>query len=190
MGALMPELPPQHPAVLTELVHRCAPLVHPRTLTKIVLTESGANPFAIGVVGGRLERQPRTRAEATATVRALQQQGINFSAGLGQINVGNWARLGLDEHSVFEPCQNLGAAQAVLKDCFDRSPGLRESRQVKRLNGDQPLMTQQALRQAFSCYYSGNFSTGFDHGYVAKVVAAKWPAAPAVKARRQAGPDD
>jgi hypothetical protein len=27
-------------------------------------------------------------------------------------------------------------------------------------------------RQALSCYYSGNFVTGFDHGYVARVVSA------------------
>jgi len=33
--------------------------------------------------------------------------------------------------------------------------------------GDQ----QQALRAALSCYYSGNFETGFRHGYVQKVVA-------------------
>ena len=31
---------------------------------------------------------------------------------------------------------------------------------------------QAALRQAFSCYYSGNFQTGFDHGYVQRVIAA------------------
>jgi type IV secretion system protein VirB1 len=31
---------------------------------------------------------------------------------------------------------------------------------------------QTALRQALSCYYSGNFATGFRHGYVRKVVAA------------------
>ena len=31
---------------------------------------------------------------------------------------------------------------------------------------------QVALRQALSCYYSGNFATGFRHGYVRKVVAA------------------
>ena len=30
----------------------------------------------------------------------------------------------------------------------------------------------EAFRKAFSCYYSGNFSTGFRHGYVQKVVAA------------------
>ena len=29
-----------------------------------------------------------------------------------------------------------------------------------------------ALRDAFSCYYSGNFVTGHQHGYVGKVLAA------------------
>ena len=33
-------------------------------------------------------------------------------------------------------------------------------------------MSQVALRQALSCYYSGNFATGFRHGYVRKVIVA------------------
>ena len=32
--------------------------------------------------------------------------------------------------------------------------------------------TQHSLRQALSCYYSGNFTTGFDHGYTRRVVQA------------------
>ena len=37
--------------------------------------ESTFNPHAIGVVGGSLERQPRSRDEALATARALQSSG-------------------------------------------------------------------------------------------------------------------
>ena len=55
----------------------------------LVSVESAFNPWAIGVVGGAL-RQPRTRAEALATAKALQDAGWNFSVGLGQINVGNF----------------------------------------------------------------------------------------------------
>ena len=72
-------------------------------------------------MGGALVRQPRHRAEALSTARALQAGGWNFSVGLGQINVGNFARLGLTLESAFEPCTNLAAMQTVLGDCFDRA---------------------------------------------------------------------
>jgi type IV secretion system protein VirB1 len=135
------------------LVASCAPAVHPATATAIVAVESGFNAHAIGVVGGALLRQPGSRAEAVATARHLQAGGWNYSVGLAQINVGNFARLGLDAATALEPCRNLAAMQAVLLDCFERSG----------------RSGQEALRRALSCYYSGNFSTGFSHGYVDRV---------------------
>lgn len=137
----------------------CAPLVHPGTAHALVHVESGTNPYAIGVVGGALVRQPRTRAEATATARQLRADGRNFSVGLGQINVRNWDRLGLDERTAFEPCTNLRAMQTILGECYGRAPA-------------RVATPQKAVRQALSCYYSGNFVTGFEHGYVRNVVQA------------------
>lgn len=137
----------------------CAPSVSPKTLSSVVSVESGHNPFAIGVVDGRLVRQPTNLLEGIATARALERRGIRFSAGLGQIYVGNWARLGLDAETVFDPCRNLAAAAAILGQCF---------RRATKEYGDQ----QAALRAALSCYYSDNFTTGFAVGYVEKVVAA------------------
>src|SRR3954447_22566713 len=96
------------------LVTACAPQVHAETAHALISVESSFNPWAVGVVGGALERQPRNRAEAVATARALQSAGWNFSVGLGQINVGNFKRLGLTVDSAFEPCTNLGAMQSVL----------------------------------------------------------------------------
>ncbi|MBS3996158.1 MAG: lytic transglycosylase domain-containing protein [Hydrogenophaga sp.] len=146
---------------LLSLLLACAPEVHPETATALVRVESNFNPWAIGVVGGALPRQPRHHAEALAAVRTLQDAGRNFSVGLAQINVGNWARLGLTASSAFEPCRNLAAMQRVLTECFDRA------RRAPAAPNEQ-----QALRRALSCYYSGNFSTGFRHGYVRKVVLA------------------
>ena len=140
------------------LAATCAPLVHPSTARALVAVESGFNPHAIGVVGGVLERQPRTVGEARATAIALQQQGWNFSVGLAQINQRNFDRLGLNANSAFDPCENLRAMQAVLGECFERA-----SRRAP---------SKLAIRQALSCYYSGNFVTGFDHGYVRRVVSA------------------
>lgn len=140
----------------------CAPQVHLTTSHALVSVESAFNPWAIGVVGGSLQRQPRHRTEALATAQALQATGRNFSVGLGQINLGNFQRLGLSLESAFEPCTNLAAMQAVLRECFERA-----QRTSPSTSGDQA-----ALRAALSCYYSGNFTTGFRHGYVGKVVAA------------------
>jgi type IV secretion system protein VirB1 len=149
-------------SIFLALTLACAPQVHADTARALIHVESAFNPWAIGVVGGSLERQPRHRAEALATAMALQQAGWNFSVGLGQINVGNFTRLGLTLESAFEPCTNLRAMQTVLAECFDRA----------RTASTRSIPDQAALQQALSCYYSGNFATGFRHGYVRKVVAA------------------
>ena len=108
-------------SVFLALALACAPQVHTHTAHALVSVESAFNPWAIGVVGGALVRQPRHRAEALATARALQAAGWNFSVGLGQINVGNFERLGLTLDAAFEPCTNLTAMQSVLAECFDRA---------------------------------------------------------------------
>ena len=166
-----------------KLAAECAPGVHPSTLRGVVTTESAGNPFAIGVVGGRLERQPRNLPEAVATARALERQGFNFSMGLGQVNRYNLAKYGERYETVFEPCRNLKAGGAILRDCYQRARA--------RIPDDQ-----QALRAAFSCYYSGNFTRGFrpdragQPSYVQKVVANATdtaepiPVVPAVKLDR------
>jgi type IV secretion system protein VirB1 len=154
----------------------CAPQVHADTARALVSVESAFNPWAIGVVGGALRRQPRYRAEALATARALHATGWNFSVGLGQINIGNFQRLGLTLDSAFEPCNNLAAMQAVLAECFDRADRIDRIDRTQAPTASPPA-DQTALRQALSCYYSGNFSTGFRHGYVRKVVVAAGAAA-------------
>jgi len=145
-------------ATFLALALTCAPLVHPDTARAIASVESSFNPYAIGVVGGALQRQPRTRAEALATIDALRADGWSYSVGLGQINVGNFARLGLTPGSALDPCTSLSAMQSVLSECFARAASNHAA--------------QHALRFALSCYYSGNFTTGLRHGYVGKVVRA------------------
>jgi type IV secretion system protein VirB1 len=159
-------------SVFLALALACAPQVHTHTAHALVSVESGFNPWAIGVVGGALVRQPRHRAEALATARALQATGWNFSVGLGQINVGNFERLGLTLDAAFEPCTNLAAMQSVLAECFDRARAPAAAATATTTTATSPPVDQTALRQALSCYYSGNFATGFRHGYVRKVVAA------------------
>lgn len=143
---------------LSALAMACAPLVHASTTQALVAVESSFNPHAIGVVGGALDRQPRNLAEALATASHLQANGWNFSVGLAQINLRNFERLGLNATTAFDPCENLRAMQEVLAECFERS--------------SRKALPQPALRQALSCYYSGNFVTGFRHGYVQRIAHA------------------
>lgn len=130
------------------LAQQCAPGVHPTTLQAVVRTESGFNPYAIGVVGGRLARQPRNEAEAIATAIALERTGWNYSVGLGQINRSNLPRYGLDLPTAFDPCANLRVGAAILTDCYTRARSRMPS-------------SQNAVHAALSCYYSGNFQRGF-----------------------------
>jgi type IV secretion system protein VirB1 len=146
---------------LAALLMSCAPLIEPGTAQALIAVESAGNPYAIGVVAGSLVRQPVNLSEAIATARALNAAGRNFSVGLAQINKGNFSKHDMTLETAFEPCANLKAMQAILGECFARAAP----------RNDQ----QTALRRAISCYYSGNFQTGFDHGYVRKVVAA-WSA--------------
>ncbi|RQV07782.1 lytic transglycosylase domain-containing protein [Burkholderia cenocepacia] len=156
------------PIDLPVLASTCAPAVHPVTMSAVVRNESGANPFAIGVVGGHLARQPRTQAEAEATAAALERAGWNYSVGLAQVNRANFARYGLAGGAAFDPCANLRAGSEILADCYRRAsittgPG------------------QRALRHALSCYYSGNPQRGFKTekdgtSYVQRVVAQAQPA--------------
>src|SRR5690348_822601 len=136
------------PLPFEKLAAECAPDVHPSTLKGLVSTESAGNPYAIAVVGARLARQPRNLTEAIATARVLERQGFNFSVGLGQVNRFNLSKFGERYETVFEPCRNLKAGSAILRDCYQRAKA--------RIPEDQ-----QALRAAFSCYYSGNFTRGF-----------------------------
>lgn len=160
------------PVDFNTLAQQCAPGIHPTTLQAVVRTESGFNPFAIGVVGGRLVRQPQNREEAVATVKALDAVGWNYSMGLAQVNRSNLSRYGMDANAAFDPCANLRAGSAILADCYGRASA--------RMGAGQ-----DALRAAFSCYYSGNFQRGFvrDAGtasYVQRVVANVLPASSAV----------
>jgi len=161
-------------AALLGLVALCAPLVAPSTAYALMRVESSFNPYAIGVVGASLQRQPRTYAEALATARRLRSLGYDYSVGLAQINQRNFARLGLTTETAFAPCRNLQAMQRVLSECMTRS----------RQSG----APQRALRDALSCYYSGDFHTGYRVGYVRRVIAAAVPRPPSAATQATSPP--
>lgn len=130
------------------LAKKCAPGVPSETLAPIVKVESHFNPYAIGVVGGRLARQPANKEEAVATAKALEAAGHKFSAGIGQVFRGNWAAFGLTAETVFDACGNLRASSGIFESCHTRAKAEFPNEQL-------------ALQAAYSCYYSNNFTTGF-----------------------------
>lgn len=116
----------------------------------VVNVESSRNPFAIGVVGGQLVRQPQNLGEAVATVRMLDEKGYNYSLGAAQVNRANLGKFGLDSYEkAFEYCPSIVAGSKILAQCY--------------------ASASNDWGKAFSCYYSGNFTTGYEHGYVQKI---------------------
>lgn len=127
----------------------CPIVVPPEQMSAIVRTESSANPYAIGIVGHHLNRQPQTIEEALSIVKVLREEGYNYSVGIAQVNKVNFNRY-LPENKLFDKCSNLLAGSQILQACYQRYNDWQKS---------------------YSCYYSGNSVTGFQHGYVRKVLA-------------------
>lgn len=123
-------------------------------MQQIYQVESSYNPFAIGVVDGRLARQPKHVEEAVATVENLQALGHNFSIGQGQINKIHFERLGWSDNikAGFDVCTNVLAAQEIYTDCFNRS--------LSAGYENSPEAEYNATHAALSCYYSGSFGAG------------------------------
>jgi len=174
------------PTRFSELAAKCAPTVHPSTLKALIGNESTFNPYAIGVVGTHLERQPQSLSEAVATVEQLERDGKRYSMGLGQLLVTNMRARGLSYEDVFEPCRNLQAISKLLVEYY---------KQALTTSSEK----QEALLKSLSMYYSGNELRGFrpdrpgEMSYVEKVVhralnpTADDPIVPAVEGAEGAG---
>lgn len=161
-------------ALITTLITQCAPNVAPETMQALIATESSNNPWAIGVTNSPLIDQPTSKDEAVLTAKSLIEQGANISVGLAQINHKNWPALGLNVETAFEYCPNIKAADEILSACFIRAE-------------KEGYKNQDALKAAFSCYYSNNFKTGMikekDYGntsYVERIAKANERLVPAI----------
>jgi type IV secretion system protein VirB1 len=132
------------------VAQQCAINVEPAVMSAIVHTESNFNPYAIGVVNSAI-KQPTNHTDAVKAVRLLRSQGKNFSVGLAQVNKINFKTYNMNERNMFDPCTNLRAGSSIFANCLKRADnqyGSKHSYDGK-------------LRLAMSCYYSGNFKTGF-----------------------------
>lgn len=136
------------PLLLGQLFLQCAPGVAPETLMPLVAVESAAKPFVVANVTDNTSHFFDEKERAVAFVNTLAAQGKNYSAGLMQINAKNFTWLGLTNETVFDHCANIRAGAKVLQSCYARAAKNETSEQT-------------ALRNALSCYYSGNFQRGY-----------------------------
>ena len=143
-------------ATILALASQCAPSVAPETVRAIIQTESGGDPFALNVNGGRQPARQSNAADAAATARRFVAAGYSVDLGLGQINSRNMRWLGLTWDTVFDPCTNVAALGRVLTANYNSAKAGRDP--------------QAALRVAISMYNTGSQTHGFRNGYVAKVV--------------------
>lgn len=168
---------------MIELIAMCAPDVAPQTVQEIIRVESSGNPLAINV--NRLPGQERAPQPAIAETPeqaasiALQyiEAGHTVDMGLMQINSANLDWLGIEQDRLevlFTPCTNIHAGATILTESYERA--VHEFGQG-----------EAALQAALSAYNTGDFSSGFSNGYVARYYGQK-PAATATLAGQPANP--
>ena len=137
---------------MTDLPPDCQSALQTPVMQNIYRVESGFNPFAIGVVGGRLVRQPKNLDEAVATAKYLVSLNMNFSIGQGQVNRVHFSRLGWDKNiqAGFDVCKNVIAAHRIFQECHSRAIS----------SGISAKQDYSSTAAALSCYYSGKLYAG------------------------------
>jgi type IV secretion system protein VirB1 len=84
-----------------------------------VMGESGGDPWAINVNGpGGGRRRFSTKAAAVAYARGLDAAGIDYDAGIAQINRRQFSRHHLTVISAFDACASIRAEVAHLEDDY------------------------------------------------------------------------
>lgn len=137
-------------AVLAGLLTQCGGNVDPTTLETIVSVESSGNPYVVANVTKGTSHYFKTESEAVNFIDGLASKGDKYSAGLGQVYVGNFKAYGLTNATVFDSCKNITAASKIFESCYYRA-----------IESGKYPDEQDALRAAASCYYSNNFTRGF-----------------------------
>ncbi|MFN8770210.1 MAG: lytic transglycosylase domain-containing protein [Neisseriaceae bacterium] len=143
---------------LNQVINKCSYQVAPSTMYAIVKTESHGNPLAININGKvKLKYQPHTFKQAVKWVDYLELHGYNIDIGIAQVNIKNAHRFGFKAHDMLKPCHNLMVASVILRNNY-----------IGALSNS--TTQKEALQKAISAYNTGNYRSGFNNGYVAKVV--------------------
>ena len=138
------------PTTVSQFVAVCSPGDAPRTITSVILAESGNDPLAIHDNTTGRSYAPTTRGDAEHIASELiERQHHSVDVGLMQVNSANFTTLRLSIPDALSPCQSIRAGATILHEGY-----------------------RQALRVAFSRYNTGSSEAGFANGYVARVEAA------------------
>lgn len=112
--------------------------INPLLLKAIADVESNNHPYAINVnKNGSSVKAVFTSSKKTAIdyIRHFERTGYNYDVGLGQINIRNIKRYGMDSKELLNPCKNLHASAMLLKGLIERYGYTWEA--VWRYNGSK-----------------------------------------------------
>lgn len=149
---------------MSDLIERCAPRVHPETMSALISAESKGNQFDIADAGPlNMPWRDRKRLvrtlhynnidEAVNEAMTLIESGHTVSLGLTQVNDRNLKALGITIRDAFNACVNIAAGGKIFTAYYVQAarqfgPGGR------------------AMRAALSAYNSGDWWRGEGDGYV------------------------
>lgn len=148
------------PQLLLSLFAQCSPNVAPETLSTLIDVESSRNPYAIAVVYDKNTdesdkfqfSQPTSQADALAIIEKLEKTNKHksYSVGIMQVNSSNFKRYGINKSNMFDACKNIETGSKIFAECFATA-------QKNNPTTDEQIL----LRNAASCYYSGNEIRGY-----------------------------
>lgn len=142
-------------------VSACAPEIAADTLQKIIMVESGGNPFAVNVnkLSAGSQPKPKNVADAVTATQYWIAKGYSVDVGLMQVNSRNFKLLGVNDadlSSVFEPCHNVKYGATILLSAWNMTSAKEHP--------------NERLMKSLSIYNTGNDVNGFKNGYVSKYV--------------------
>ncbi len=151
-------------SVLLVYLNQCSAVnAHPSVMAAITKTESNNNPWAININNKQGKRvhlayQPKSLVQAQAWIKYLDEHHYNFDVGIAQVNIKNVHKYGYTTDQALDICTNLKLASLILKQNYNQA--------LRVAKYDQ----QNAVKLAISAYNTGNYHSGFENGYVKKVV--------------------
>jgi type IV secretion system protein VirB1 len=145
-------------SMLDVIILKCSHNVAPSTMRAIIKTESRGNPLAIGINGRiHLSYQAKNYQQAYRWVLYLENNHYNIDIGIAQINIKNVRKYGYKGTDMLDPCLNIKVANFILLDNFKK---------LQKYN----LSVKDSLFMTISAYNTGNYKSGFNNGYVMKVL--------------------
>ena len=150
----------------TAMANRCGPSVDKTTLASVAATESGFETLSVHDNTTGSSATMDGPEQGAAAVKRLIDRGHSLDVGLMQINSTNFAALGLDATSAFDPCASIAAAAKLLSQAY--------------VGGPTHEAQQAALRGALSTYNTGDAERGIRNGYVRRVELAAARVVPAI----------